>query len=544
MTSLPHWLASSSGFLPHGHCYLWQPATLWLNVSSDGLIAAAYYTIPVGLFHIVRERRTAIPYPWILLMFAAFIFLCGTTHLIEIWTVWNPDYRMQGAVKLMTGLVSIATMFALFKLIPQAMQLRSPQQLQREVDLRTSELAKVNDQLREEIMARDQAQRQLREQDQRKDEFLATLAHELRNPLAPIRHAVKILETEAAGPEQRRLSRAVIGRQAHRMALMLDDLLDVSRITRGRLELKRERVGLAVLVHAAIEVVRPAIEEKQLSFVVDLPSPTPTLEVDPLRISQAISNLLTNAAKFTPPHGRVALCVSVTRTDVQIVVTDTGSGFDPASAPALFEMFAQADPDAGAAEGLGIGLSLVKGLVELHGGKVSGRSSGKGQGAEFSIHLPPTVIAPTEAAVSPPWEAASNSAALTILVADDNRDGADMMALSLQIAGHAVLVANSGRQALELCEQHLPDVAIIDIGMPDLSGHEVAARIRSSPWGREMILLAVTGWGQASDVQRALGAGFDRHLTKPVDPDTIETLIRQLVELKPIANSRRGYTST
>jgi signal transduction histidine kinase/CheY-like chemotaxis protein len=533
MITFLHWLASSSGFMPHGHCYLWQPATLWLNVSSDGLIAAAYYTIPVGLFYIVRERRTTIPYPWILLMFAAFIFLCGTTHLIEIWTVWNPDYRMQGAIKLLTGLVSIATMFALFKLIPQAMQLRSPQQLQREVDLRTSELAKVNHQLREEIMARDQAQRQLREQDQRKDEFLATLAHELRNPLAPIRHAVKILETEAAGPEQRSLSRAVIARQAHRMALMLDDLLDVSRITRGRLELKKERVGLAVLVHAAVEIVRPAIEEKQLSFAVDLPTPAPTLEVDPLRISQSISNLLTNAAKFTPAHGRIALSVSVTQTDVRIAVTDTGSGFDPASAPALFEMFSQADADAGAAEGLGIGLALVKGLVELHGGQVRGYSAGKGQGAEFSIHLPATVIASTEAAVSQPSEAPTNSVPLTILVADDNRDGAEMMALALQIAGHTMLVANSGQRALELCEQHQPAVAILDIGMPDLNGHEVAGRIRSKPWGKDMILLAVTGWGQASDVQRALSAGFDRHLTKPVNPDTIEALIRQLVESNP-----------
>ncbi len=532
MITFLRWLASSSGFMPHGHCYLWQPATLWLNVGSDGLIAAAYYAIPIGLFYIVRERRATIPYPWILIMFAAFIFLCGTTHLIEIWTIWNPAYRMQGAVKLLTGLVSIATMFALFKLIPQAMQLRSPQQLQREVDLRTSELAKVNDQLREQIMARDDAQRQLREQDQRKDEFLATLAHELRNPLAPIRHAVKILETEAAQPEQQRLSKSVIARQAHRMALMLDDLLDVSRITRGRLELKKQRVNLAALVHAAAEIVRPAVEEKQLTFVVDLPNPALTLEVDPLRISQAISNLLTNAAKFTPRQGKITLSASVSQTGVQITVTDTGSGFDPASAPRLFEMFSQADTDAGATEGLGIGLSLVKGLVELHGGSVSGRSSGKGYGAEFSIHLPIAVVASTDAASSVPSKAASSSVPVAILVADDNRDGADMMALSLQIAGHTVVIANSGQQAIELGERHRPDVAILDIGMPDLSGHEVAARMRSKPWGKDMILLAVTGWGQQSDVQRALDAGFDRHLTKPVNPDTIETLIQQLLELK------------
>jgi len=532
MMTFLRWLASSPGFMPHGHCYLWQPATLWLNVGSDGSIAAAYYAIPIGLFYIVRKRRTTIPYPWILMMFAAFIFLCGTTHVIEIWTVWNPDYRMQGAVKLLTGLVSIATMFALFKLIPQAMQLRSPQQLQCEVDLRTSELATVNKQLREQIMARDRAQRQLREQDRRKDEFLATLAHELRNPLHPILHAVKILETDAADPEQQRLSKGVIARQAHRMALMLDDLLDVSRITRGRLELKKERVGLAALVHAAAEIVRPAIDEKQLTFVVDLPEPAPALQVDPLRISQAISNLLTNAAKFTPRHGRITLSASVTGAGVQIAVTDTGSGFDPASAPMLFEMFSQAHADAGAGEGLGIGLSLVKGLVELHGGSVNGHSAGKGQGAEFTIHLPVTAVVRTLDSASPLPAASSQSVPIVILVADDNRDGAEMMALSLQIASHTVLIANSGQQALELCEQHRPDVAVLDIGMPDLSGYEVAGRIRSKPWGKDMVLLAVTGWGQASDVQRALAAGFDRHLTKPVDPNTIETLIEQLVALK------------
>ena len=329
-----------------------------------------------------------------------------------------------------------------------------------------------------------------------RDEFLATLAHELRNPLAPIRHAVKILETEAATPEQRHLSKVVIARQAHRMALMLDDLLDVSRITRGRLELKKERVGLTALVHAASEIVRPAIEEKQLTFIVDVPDPTLTLEVDALRISQAISNLLTNAAKFTPQHGRISLSIALTETDVQITVTDTGSGFDPASAPALFEMFSQAQTNVAGARGSGNWpLAGQRPWSSCTGAASPDTALENGRGAEFSIHLPMTVVTSADHPVAQPSSTSAGSPPVTILVADDNRDGAEMMALSLQIIGHTVQVANSGEQALEFCEQLQPDVAILDIGMPDLSGHEVAGRIRAKPWGKDIILLAVTGWG-------------------------------------------------
>jgi signal transduction histidine kinase/ActR/RegA family two-component response regulator len=538
MINFLSWLVSSNGFMPHGHCYLWQPQTLWLNVGSDAMIASAYYAIPVGLFYLVRERRAEIPYPWILMMFAAFIFLCGTTHLLEIWTVWHPEYRIQGAVKLLTGLVSIATMYALFKLIPQAMQLRSPKQLQHEVELRTAELANVNSQLRQEITARDQAQRQLKEQDQRKDEFLATLAHELRNPLAPIRHAVKILQTESAEPQQRVLSRDVIARQAQRMALMLDDLLDVSRITRGRLELKKNKVELRTLVSSACETVRPTIEQKELSFEVNLPAEPLMLAVDPLRISQAISNLLTNAAKFTPAKGRVILTVSTKATGLQITVRDTGAGFDLAETAALFEMFSQAETGTQDAEGLGIGLSLVKALVELHGGTVGAHSQGAGLGAEFEILLPPSVIVPHDAGSEPSPSATQKVSPLKILVVDDNQDGAQLMGLSLEMSGHHVRIANSGRDALELAEQHRPDVIILDIGMPDMSGHEVAQIIRTKPWGKDIFLLAVTGWGQASDVEKARVAGFDKHLTKPVDPNVIDQLIKSLSEAKLVREKR------
>lgn len=515
--------------MPHGMCYLWQPGTLWLNVGSDGLIAAAYYAIPISLYYLVHERRREMPFPGIILMFAAFIVLCGTTHLMEIWTVWHPDYRIAGALKGVTGIVSVATMFALFKVIPLAMQLRSPAQLQEEVGSRTAQLAHLNEQLLAQVAARDRAEAQLRDRDQRKDEFLATLAHELRNPLAPIRHAVKILGVAAATAEQQRWGREVIDRQAHRMALLLDDLLEVSRITRGQLVLKTQRVTVSDLITAAVETVRPLIDSKELVLTVSQLAQRVDLEADPLRLSQALSNLLTNAAKFTPRGGQIKLLVTKTTTDIVIAVRDTGIGFEPTLAPYLFEMFTQARSATEAADkGLGIGLSLVKGLIQLHGGSVSAESGGVGLGAEFKITLPGTLIlaTPTPAADTP----GDSGPAITerrarILIADDNRDAADSLGMLLELAGHNVQVAHSGNAALESGRSYRPDIVILDIGMPDLSGYDVVRAARQESWGKSAYFIALTGWGQAADRERASVAGFDCHLTKPVDTDVLSALL-------------------
>jgi signal transduction histidine kinase len=530
MQEILGWLFSSTGFMPHGHCYLWQPGTLWLNVGSDGLIAGAYYAIPFGLYYLVRERRAEIPYPGILLMFAAFIFLCGTTHVMEIWTVWHPDYRQAGLLKALTGVVSVATMLALFRIIPKALLLRGPLQLQREVTSRTAELAQVNVQLRGEIAARDLAQTRLRTQDQRKDEFLATLAHELRNPLAPIRHAVRVLGAEGANPEQQRWGREVIDRQAHRMALLLDDLLDVSRITRGRLVLKMARVNLSVLIASAVETVRPAIEDKEHLLSVVQPHEPIEIDADPLRLSQAISNLLTNATKFTPRSGRITLAVALTSENLLISVTDTGVGFEPAMAPVLFEMFSQANAAVDGAEGgLGIGLSLVQGLIRLHGGTVYAESRGNGLGSKFTIALPASMVLPDPVPAGATPSAAvplgSTGMRARILIADDNRDAADSIGMLLQLDGHEVFVAHSGIQAIALGRQHAPDIVILDIGMPDLSGYDVARLARNEAWGKDAYLLALTGWGQRDDKELARAAGFDQHLTKPVAPDVVSELI-------------------
>jgi PAS domain S-box-containing protein len=373
----------------------------------------------------------------------------------------------------------------------------------------------------------------LRDADRRKDEFLATLAHELRNPLAPIRHAVKLLEAPTADAQQQAFARDIIGRQVLRMALLLDDLLDVSRITRGRLDLRREVVDLRSIVDAAVETARPLIESKQQQLAIGLPSEPLKMSVDPLRLSQSLSNLLTNATKYTDPEGQIALNVTLTAGELAMTVKDTGIGLEPRTIPALFEMFSQVDSAIDRAEGgLGIGLALVKGLVGLHGGTVEGKSAGVGQGSEFTIRLPRTVVVEQHAAAQPVQlaQSARPGTAARILVADDNRDAADSMALILEIGGFNVTVAHSGTEALEKARNSMPDAMILDIGMPDMTGYEVARRVRAESWGEHVFMLAITGWGQEEDKERAIAAGFDQHMTKPVDVDTVEQKLRAFLD--------------
>jgi PAS domain S-box-containing protein len=369
----------------------------------------------------------------------------------------------------------------------------------------------------------------LREADRRKDEFLATLAHELRNPLTPIRHAVKLLDDEAAGESQQQWAREVIARQLQRMALMLDDLLEVSRITQGRLELKTEVVDLASLVNTAIETARPLIEAKRQRLAVALPEPV-SIAVDPLRISQSISNLLTNASKYTDAGGNISLDVVVLRDEITIRIKDDGIGLDEQAIPRLFEMFSQVKSAIDRSEGgLGIGLALVRGMIRLHGGSVEVTSQGLGRGSQFTIHLPNTLLvgsaAPADAHSSA--NRAAPGARRTVLVVDDNRDAADTLAMLLDMDGYDTLVAHSGKDALESVSRDRPDAVILDIGMPDLNGYEVARRIREEAHGRGVFLLAITGWGHPDDVARAKSAGFNEHLTKPVDAENVVRLLEK-----------------
>ncbi len=363
----------------------------------------------------------------------------------------------------------------------------------------------------------------LREADQRKDVFLATLAHELRNPLAPIRNAAQMLGSPKLESEQLQWARGVIQRQVKHMALLLDDLLDVARITQGKLELKKERITLNSVIDSAVEAVRPLLDSKSHQFTVNLPSEPVILDADPLRLSQVISNLLTNAAKYTDAGGHITLAGRIDGSTLSLSIKDNGIGIPAESLKGIFAMFSQVEGAGTRSEGgLGIGLALVNGIIELHDGSVEAKSGGRGCGSEFTVRLP---VAHASATTSTVDIIAPTSIGRRILVADDNQDAADSLAMILEMSGHDVRVTHDGRAALSVAQTFRPDTVLLDIGMPHLNGYDVARALRQEPWGVDMRLIALTGWGQESDRQRAAEAGFDRHLTKPVDLDLLKTML-------------------
>jgi PAS domain S-box-containing protein len=370
-----------------------------------------------------------------------------------------------------------------------------------------------------------QSRAALLETDRRKDEFIATLSHELRNPLAPIRAAAKVIASPQVSPTQLQRAQIIIERQVTHMALLLDDLLDIARITQGKLQLKKGPVALFDVVDAAVEAARPMLNDKNHQLSLVLPTEPVLLDADPLRLSQILSNLLMNAAKYSDPGSHIEVAATVEPGALLLSVRDDGIGIAPESINGIFEMFSQIEGVTGRSDGgLGIGLALVKGLTELHGGTVEVRSDGLGHGSIFTVRLPfaswHTAASPHLTDPVPP-----PLVRLRILIADDNRDAAESLSMLLELAGHEVRVAHLGRTALSLAQTFRPDTALLDIGMPDLSGYEVARELRQAPWAANIQLIALTGWGQGEDRRRALEAGFDHHMTKPIDPDRLESLI-------------------
>jgi CheY-like chemotaxis protein len=370
----------------------------------------------------------------------------------------------------------------------------------------------------------------LREADRRKDEFLATLAHELRNPLAPIRSSVELLRRADGNTDLIQLSCRMMERQVAQMVRLVDDLLDISRITRGRIQLRKERVELAAVVHSAVEECRPLLDAQCHELTLALPHEPVYLDADPTRLGQVFANLLNNAIKYTKTGGHIWLAAGRQGGEAVLSVRDTGIGIAAEHLPHLFEIFSQVEPALErSAGGLGIGLSLVRGLVELHGGRVEARSEGLGRGSEFVVRLPVVEVAPAQ----PPGESAGDSPAgsartYRILAVDDNRDAADSLAMMLRMMGHEASTAYDGPAAVESAMTLRPDVVLLDIGLPRMNGYEVARHIRQQPWGKAMALIALTGWGQEDDKRRALDAGCDHHLTKPVEASALEKLLALL----------------
>jgi PAS domain S-box-containing protein len=379
----------------------------------------------------------------------------------------------------------------------------------------------------------------LKDADRRKEEFLATLAHELRNPLAPIRNAAEILGLRGPLPPELQEAREVILRQVKHMVHLVNDLLDMSRISRNELQLRKEPVELQAVMHNAVETSRPLIEASHHRLAVSAPATPLIVDADPTRLAQVISNLLNNAAKFTPAGGDI--CLTASRRDGEAIVTvrDSGIGIVPEHQSRIFDMFSQLQHPLERPEGgLGIGLSLVRRVMELHGGSVGVKSEGLGRGSEFTVRLsvtagvPAAISSPKISApdiVPPPESERSGGGGSRVLVVDDNRDAADSLVEIMRLSGNEAEAVYDGRAALDYCATSMPDVVLLDIGLPGLNGYEVAERIRAMPNGSELLLIAVTGWGKDDDRRRSHAAGFDHHLVKPVDPAVIETLLSRHV---------------
>jgi len=404
------------------------------------------------------------------------------------------------------------------------------EELQQRVEERSASLETMNAALAAEVAERRRAELKLRDVDRRKNEFLATLAHELRNPLAPIEHATEILARAGDGELGRARfaeARMVIERQVTHLVRLIDDLLDVSRISHGKVGLRPERVSFDSVLERALEAVRPLFLGRQHAFEVVQPEAPVFLLGDPVRLAQILTNLLSNAARYTEPGGSIRLEAACEGGTVAIRVVDTGIGIPESALSDIFEMFSQiAEPPAAVRGGLGIGLALAKQLTELHGGSLSAASEGPGRGSTFTLRLPVDAGVARPSAVEAPPRAAPVTPR-RILVVDDNVDAARTLAELLALDGHEAHVAHDGPSAVDAARRLLPEVAILDIGLPGFSGLEVARRLREEPSLAGLFLVALSGWVQAEDLERSREAGFDHHLAKPVDVATLERLFAE-----------------
>jgi signal transduction histidine kinase len=393
---------------------------------------------------------------------------------------------------------------------------------EREHVQRQLQLAK--DELESRVRARtaelDQANEALREADRRKDEFLATLAHELRNPIAPVRYAAQVMNLKGPHTDELRWAVDVIQRQTHHMARLIDDLLDVSRISRNTLELRRERTDFGEILERAVEASKPLIESNGIQLIVHNCTKSVWVDADPIRLAQVFSNLLNNAAKYgktSESAGRIVLTVESPGNTVVVRVKDMGIGIASHQLPRVFDMFTQVGRSIDQSEGgLGIGLALARRLVEMHGGTISARSEGVGKGSEFIVTLPR--VASEDRPNRPEQQPADRPLKRRILIADDNPDVVEAFEIMLETLGHEVQTAHDGFEVLEKAEQFRPEIAVLDIGMPKLNGYDAARQLRQRPWSSDLILVAVTGWGSDKDKRESQEAGFDVHWVKPIDP--------------------------
>jgi signal transduction histidine kinase/ActR/RegA family two-component response regulator len=537
-------LFDTTGFPARWHCGVWSSELGWLHILSDIAIFGAYVAIPCVLAFFAL-RRNDLPFPRIIWLFVAFIFACGTTHLIEAIIFWHPVYRLAGVVKLFTAIVSWGTVLALIRIVPLV--------------LHWPGLAKLNTELREEVAERTRVEAALRQSEEKlaslltserqaraeaerasriKDEFLSTVSHELRSPLNAILGYAQLLG-RSPSDEDSRDGLAVIERNARAQAQIIDDLLDMSRIMAGKLRLNVANVDLTEVVAAAIENIQPAADAKQQHIHAVLDPRAGHVLGDAGRLQQVAWNLLSNAVKFTPKGGRIQVALSRVNSHIEFKVSDTGEGIPNESLPLIFGRFQQADSSTTRRHGgLGLGLAIVKQLVELHGGQITAHSDGPGRGATFLVTLP---VRATHASSSDGANdgvssnnfglaANINLAGVRVLVVDDEHDSREIVRRLLKELDATVEVAASAEEAVAAFKRNPPDVLLSDIGMPGTDGYDLVQEIRNLPesQGGYTPAAALTAFARPEDRQRALLAGFQSHIAKPVDPDELAIVVATL----------------
>jgi len=556
----------ANNFIPHGHCYLWKPGLVWLHITSDVVTTLAYYLVAVAIVYFTNQRKDLPAQTVMLLVGFFFIFaLCGTTHLMEVVTLWHPIYWVSGLIKAVTGAWSFYTFtFLLIPLIPVALDAPSPAQLaltnqeleesrrciqainvelEQRVQERTAQLEASN-RTKDELLMREQMIRAEAEAANRaKDEFLSILSHELRTPLNAILGWSGMLRQRTLSQDKVLRALETIERNAKSQAQLIEDILDVSRIITGKLRLQVRPVNLVPVIESAIESVRLAAEAKSIRLQSRIDSQAGLLLGDANRLQQVLWNLLSNALKFTPKDGRVEIRLERVNSHAQITVSDTGLGISSEFLPFVFDRFRQHDSSTTRSYGgLGLGLAIVRQLVELHGGTVTVVSPGIGQGTTFTVTLPAMIIP------QPPRdpealnsiveakrrvEASPSLEGLQILVVDDEADALELLNAILQNNGAEVIAVASVKQALTVLEtatDRSPDVLVSDIGMPDEDGYSLIRKLRQleAQRGGRLPAIALTAYAGSDDRRQALLAGFQMHVTKPVDADELVAVVASL----------------
>ncbi|MEH1945084.1 MAG: ATP-binding protein [Nostoc sp.] len=529
----------SNGFIPHGHCYLWQTGLVWLHIISDATIALAYYSIPFLLIYFISKRRD-VPFNGVFLLFGAFIIACGTGHLMDIWTLWHPDYWVAGALKAVTAIISIYTAFALFYLMPQALTLPSPAQLE-----------VINRVLSTEIVERKRIEKELRfaeevaqNSSQAKSEFLANMSHELRTPLNGILGYTQILQRTESLTEKGRKGVGIIYQCGSHLLTLINDVLDLSKIEARKLELYPVDFYLPAFIDSVTEICRIRAEQKVIGFHVELDPDLPTgIHADEKRLRQVLINLLSNAIKFTN-QGSVTFKVQVigqelnangqTSYKIRFQVIDTGTGISPEQADKIFQPFEQVGSQKRQTEGTGLGLAISQKIVLLMGGQIQVESSlSKGSTFWFEAKLPESKDwAKVSRVVEQGTIIGYQGQRCTILIADDKWENRSVIVNLLEPVGFTVVEANNGQEAWEQALIYKPDMIITDLVMPILNGFELIERLRQSGPFKEIAVIASSASVFAIDQHKSIDIGADAFLPKPIEAETLLEMLRQFLKLE------------